>query len=123
MGNLCNDNSKETNAYQQFLLSNNILVITLPSRFLGIVQKYNSKRPNQSYTMYSDLRSLALAKADAVLVDNSMPAYYEFAKYVKAYVNPRAKFFVLVDDKYITDLRVNSMNNNHWFKNKKHGKR
>lgn len=123
MGNLCNDNSKETNAYQQFLACNNILVITLPSRFLGIVQKYNFKRPDQSYTMYTDLRSLALAKADAVLVDNSMPAYYEFAKYVKTYVNPKAKFFVLVDDKYITDLRVNSMNNNHWFKNKKNGKR
>jgi hypothetical protein len=119
MGNLCNDNSKETNAYQEFLSLTNILVVTLPSRFLGIISKYNPKRPDQKYRLYTDPKALNLAKAEAVLVDNSMPAYYEFAKYVKQFVNKDCKFFVLIDDKYITSLRINSMNNNHWKNNKK----
>jgi hypothetical protein len=108
MGNLCNDNSKETNAYQEFLLCNNILVITLPSKFLGIVQKYNAKKPEQKYRMYTDVKLLPVAKADAVLVDNTMPSYYEFAKYVKQYASKTAKFFVLVDNKYITELKINT---------------
>lgn len=119
MGNLCNDNSRETNAYNQFLACNNILVITLPSKFLGIVQKYNFKRPEQKYRLYTDVSLVPVAKADAILVDNSMQGYYEFAKYVKAYTNKTAKFFVLVDNKYITELRINSDNNNHWHKYKK----
>ena len=116
MSSLCNDNSKETNAYQEFLSYNNILVITLPSRFLGIVQKYNVKKPEQKYRLYTDVKLLPVAKANAVLVDNSMPSYYEFAKYVKQYTNKNTPFFVLVDNKYITELKIN---NNKWNKNRK----
>lgn len=108
MSGLCNDRSKETNAYQEFLNSNNVLVVTLPSMFLGIVTKYRNKKSEQSFRLYSDIQTLSNSKCDAVLIDNTMPCYYEFAKYVKRYLPNKVKFFVLVDNKYITDLKIPS---------------
>lgn len=110
MGNLCNDNQKETSAFNEFLGCNNILVICAPSKFLSIVSRYNRKRPDQSYKLFTDIKSPSLAKADAVLVDNGMLGYYDFARSVKRYANKKTKFFILVDDKYITTLKINTTN-------------
>lgn len=106
MSNLCNNKDKEISAYKKFLNANHVLVLALPSAFLGIVQKYKKKNSNQSFKLYTDFNTLLLEKYDAILVDNTMPEYYNFAKDIYRRFDKKPDVYVMIDGKYVTDMKI-----------------
>lgn len=110
MSNLCDKQTDSNNVYREFLANDNILVVTLPSKFLSIVQKYNRKNSNISFRLLIDISTLRNINVNAVLIDDDVPEYYEFAKDIKRRfdgINKKVKFYILKNNKYITDLKVN----------------